>query len=55
MSTDDQVKHLAEAHAEGLHADLPCEHCAECKGREASNWPRAADVAATKNRSWPIA
>jgi hypothetical protein len=32
---------MADAHAEGLHADLPREGCPECEGRTLAEYPPA--------------
>jgi hypothetical protein len=37
--TREQARDMAEAHAEGLHADAPREFCPECEGRPLSSYP----------------
>ena len=46
--TREEARDMAEAHAQGLHADLPREGCPECEGRELRDYPRAADVTTIK-------
>lgn len=37
--TREQARDMAEAHAEGLHDDLPREGCPECEGRDLRDYP----------------
>lgn len=37
-----QAADMADAHAEGLHAELPREGCPECEGRPLSEYPSGA-------------
>lgn len=39
--TRQQAKDMAQAHAEGLHADAPREFCPECEGRDIATYPLA--------------
>jgi hypothetical protein len=40
-----QARDMAEAHAEGMHADLPREGCPECEDRPLKSYPREKDIA----------
>lgn len=42
--TREQAEDMAQAHAEGWHADLPREGCPECEDRPLRDYPRAADA-----------
>ena len=39
--TREQAEDMADAHAQGLHDELPREGCPECEGRELRDYPRA--------------
>jgi hypothetical protein len=34
-----EAQDMADAHAEGLHAELPREFCPECEGRDLASYP----------------
>jgi hypothetical protein len=41
--TREQAQDMAEAHAQGLHAELPREGCPECEDRPLRDYPPAVD------------
>lgn len=42
--TREQARDMADAHAQGLHAESPREFCPECEGRELREYPLAKDA-----------
>lgn len=40
----EEARDMADAHAEGLHADLPRDFCPECEGRDLSTYPLVRDL-----------
>lgn len=45
--TREQAEDMAQAHAEGLHAELPREGCPECEDRPLGEYPRYRHTNAT--------
>jgi hypothetical protein len=41
--TREEAINMADAHSEGLHAELPREGCPECEGRPLTDYPLAGD------------
>jgi hypothetical protein len=47
--TREEARDMADAHGEGLHAELPRDGCPECTGREFSSY-RTADELERRRR-----
>jgi hypothetical protein len=46
--TREEARNMVDAHADGLHAELPREFCPACDGRELSSYPTHAQVEAQR-------
>lgn len=46
----EEARDMEEAHAEGLHDELPREGCPMCSGRELRSYPTEAELARSRER-----
>lgn len=56
MTTREQARDMAEAHAEGMHDGLPREGCPECEDRPLRDYPLANESATrSAGQAWAAA